>query len=274
MKSRSHFEDLSALLDGELDHERARFLLRRIGHDQALADTLVRWQQQGDVLRGEHVNVSPDFAERVAARIAAEDATAPMQSAERQMMPMTSAGALRKRPWRGFAAGALLASCAYVVFGWIWPQQQSASGVTASEQVAQHESAAALAAPATPPAMQLSKVILAEAKDAETRDAEPAVARVAQRPARSRIASATSDAQAAARARAASPLTDTPASAQQVAAVQENPGQLPRLMVDEPTSSQWPQPRLPGNGNPFNVSHRPDSIGNDPFRPHLSVDER
>jgi len=46
-------QQLSALMDGELEIDQARFLLRRIGHDETLAICQERWQLIGDVLRGQ-----------------------------------------------------------------------------------------------------------------------------------------------------------------------------------------------------------------------------
>lgn len=64
---------LSALLDGELSLDEARFLLRRLQHDAELRECWERWQLSGDVLRGQAEVLLPSgFAERVAAAIAAE----------------------------------------------------------------------------------------------------------------------------------------------------------------------------------------------------------
>ena len=46
-------QQLSALMDGELSPDEARFLLRRLQHDEELGSTWERWQLCGDVLRGD-----------------------------------------------------------------------------------------------------------------------------------------------------------------------------------------------------------------------------
>lgn len=68
-------QQLSALFDGELGLDEARFLQRRLEHDAGLAASWSRWQLAGDVLRGQATAPAPaDFAGRVAAAVAAESA--------------------------------------------------------------------------------------------------------------------------------------------------------------------------------------------------------
>ncbi|MET0328300.1 MAG: sigma-E factor negative regulatory protein, partial [Luteimonas sp.] len=95
---------LSALLDGELGQDEARFLRRRLEHDAELSGCFERWQVCGDVLRGRQVSLlPPDFADRIARGIAAGDA-------------VVAPAAVVKRPrllrWGGGAA--LAASVALV----------------------------------------------------------------------------------------------------------------------------------------------------------------
>ena len=66
---------LSAMLDGALAPDQARFLLRRLQHDEELAGCWSRWQLAGDILRGQGAAMVPSgFAQRVAAVVAAESA--------------------------------------------------------------------------------------------------------------------------------------------------------------------------------------------------------
>ncbi|HHW4679081.1 MAG TPA: sigma-E factor negative regulatory protein [Xylella sp.] len=66
---------LSQLIDGELPIDEARFLLRRLQHNEELADCQERWQLYGDVLRGVALAPAPaDFTFRVHAALAAEAA--------------------------------------------------------------------------------------------------------------------------------------------------------------------------------------------------------
>ena len=64
-------QQLSALMDGELSPDEARFLLRRMQHDESLAQSLSHWQLCGDILRGQaHAPAPEGFARGVAAAIA------------------------------------------------------------------------------------------------------------------------------------------------------------------------------------------------------------
>ncbi|MDH5834761.1 RseA family anti-sigma factor [Luteimonas kalidii] len=66
-----HRQQLSAMLDGELSPDEARFMLRRLQHDTTLASCWERWQVCGDVMRGQHNDLLPrDFAERIALSLA------------------------------------------------------------------------------------------------------------------------------------------------------------------------------------------------------------
>ncbi|MCD7100096.1 RseA family anti-sigma factor, partial [Stenotrophomonas sp. MMGLT7] len=66
-------QQLSALIDGELSTDEARFMLRRLQHDAELSGCHERWLLCGDVLRGQSCAPAPlDFAGRVAAAVAHE----------------------------------------------------------------------------------------------------------------------------------------------------------------------------------------------------------
>lgn len=102
---------LSAMLDGELSTDQARFMLRRLQHDAELAECWERWQVCGDILRGRgHALLPGDFSRRVAMAIAAsETAAAPVAAAGREAAPA-------RRPQRlvRWGGGALAASVALV----------------------------------------------------------------------------------------------------------------------------------------------------------------
>ena len=103
---------LSAMLDGELSPDQARFMLRRLQHDAELAECWERWQVCGDILRGRgHALLPGDFSRRVAMAIAAPEA-APAASAP---AAGREAAAVR-RPQRlvRWGGGALAASVALV----------------------------------------------------------------------------------------------------------------------------------------------------------------
>ncbi len=100
-----HRQQLSAMLDGELSQDQARFMRRRLQHDGELSACFERWQVCGDVLRGRQVSLLPtDFAERIARGIAAGDSAA--------VIAPTTARRPRLLRWGGGAA--LAASVALV----------------------------------------------------------------------------------------------------------------------------------------------------------------
>lgn len=111
-----HREQLSAMLDGALSADETRFLLRRMQHDDELADCWGRWQFYGDALRGHAGRALPaDFSQRVGRAIADDIATA-------DVMPVAAVSTDPRRPllqrpllrWGGGAA--LAASVALAAF--------------------------------------------------------------------------------------------------------------------------------------------------------------
>ena len=106
---RYHRQQLSAMLDGELSPDQARFMLRRLQHDTALAGCWERWQVCGDVLRGQHNALLPaDFARKVSAAIAGDVAAA--QQRPRKRNP-------RLLRWGGGAALAASVAMAALLVG-------------------------------------------------------------------------------------------------------------------------------------------------------------
>jgi negative regulator of sigma E activity len=104
-----YFQQLSALVDGDLAPDQARFLLRRMEHDTELSGCLERWQLCGDVLRGQARAPAPaGFADGIAAAIAAEAAR-----------PAAGAASARNRgnlaKWGGGALAASVAAIALFV---------------------------------------------------------------------------------------------------------------------------------------------------------------
>lgn len=132
---------LSAMMDGELSPDEAKFMLRRLEHDTALAGCWERWQVCGDVLRGRHHALLPaDFAHRVALAIADDD---------RAAVAMSAISAAKPRPrlarWGGGAA--LAASVAVVAL--LVARQLPGDATSAPES---SPATVAQQAPATPPA--------------------------------------------------------------------------------------------------------------------------
>jgi len=98
-----HRQQLSAMLDGELSPDEAKFMLRRLEHDVELAGCWERWQVCGEVLRGRVDRVlSEDFAARVAVAI-----QAPLPRASSGLKPLR--GRSRLRVWGGVGIAASLA---------------------------------------------------------------------------------------------------------------------------------------------------------------------
>lgn len=95
-------QQLSAMLDGALAPDQARFLLRRLQHDHELAGCWERWQVYGDLMRGAAPAILPaDFSRRVQAALAGGEVALQQQRA--------SGGAARPR-WTRWAGGAALAA--------------------------------------------------------------------------------------------------------------------------------------------------------------------
>ena len=105
-----HREQLSAMMDGALSTDEARFLLRRMEHDDELADCWERWQFAGDALRGHAGRALPaDFSRRVGRAIADDLALDDVLEAQTLAVAATP-GARRRRPLLGWGGGAALAA--------------------------------------------------------------------------------------------------------------------------------------------------------------------
>lgn len=136
---------LSAMMDGELSPDEAKFMLRRLEHDAALAGCWERWQVCGDVLRGRHHALLPaDFAQRVALAIADDGHASVGVSAGEKSRP-------RLARWGGGAA--LAASVAVVAFlvARQMPDDTGSAPTTSSTIVAQTPAAPAPAPVETAP---------------------------------------------------------------------------------------------------------------------------
>lgn len=111
-----HRERLSAMLDGALSPDETRFLLRRMQHDDELADSWQRWQFYGDALRGDAGRALPaDFAQRVGRAIADDEARAAAELAAAEAPPAGNRRPLLR--WGGGAALAASVALAAVLVG-------------------------------------------------------------------------------------------------------------------------------------------------------------
>ncbi|MGE8220799.1 MAG: sigma-E factor negative regulatory protein [Stenotrophomonas acidaminiphila] len=158
-------QQLSALVDGELATDEARFLLRRLEHDDELSGCQERWQLLGDVLRGQACAPAPaGFDRRIRAAIAADAE----QGGTVSVRPPRRAG------WRRWGGGAALAASVAAVALFMARGQLPAPGVP--ETVI----ATAAQVPATPVVADADPAT-ASGAEAGLAAAAPAVAAVALR---------------------------------------------------------------------------------------------
>lgn len=132
-------QQLSALVDGELNADESRFLLRRLAHDDELAGCHERWQLCGDVLRGAASAPAPlDFAARVRTAIADE----PAPQAQPSTRPATR--------WRWGGGAAIAASVAAIAL--FMARERLPETAPPAAQVPVFASAAQMPAAVQPPA--------------------------------------------------------------------------------------------------------------------------
>jgi len=241
-----HRQQLSAMLDGELAPDEARFMLRRLQHDVELAHCWERWQVYGDVLRGRADDLLPaDFSQRVMRAIQIPERAA-----------QTAAGTTTRRApdrWRWRGGAALAASLALVA--WVAVREP----VPALESSADAALVAAAELPASPGTAAPHMSVPAESGASRVADApalQQSPALPAQAAAQTAIAGTPSPRPArppAATTPAASPpqavtvlaAADTPAPSMPSAADGLlAPARAAPLIPVRP----WPRPLLPGAG--------------------------
>ena len=237
---------LSALFDGELGRDEARFLRKRLEHDAELAACVSRWQLAGDILRGQATAAAPaGFAAGVAAAVAADVQSAP-----------AAAAASRTRRW--IPGAALAASVAVVA---MFMARQSPDLLPA-EQPAPVEMASTAPAPALPAPVQDPAPATPQLPDAAAQLAAATVAavEVPRRAAARRASSSRGQAQRAAATRTA--RVEQP----QVAAVAGSgiagtsiaSADATNPFAPEATtiaSRPWPRALLPNASSAFNVGY-------------------
>ena len=233
LQPRDDRETLSALFDGQLPGDAARFALKRLDHDATWRDTCGRWQLIGDALRGEATSAAPaDFAAGVMRKLAAEGVAPVAASPVAPAMDAVPRVATRRR-WIGGAA--LAASVAMVAVLVARPFSQAPT--SAPTQVA-----GGVVAPAVAPARtttQGGNVVPAAAPADSTRLAAVDESRVPTAPLR-RVARAT---------HAAQPPVPSPinaGTARTVAAMETTETRKPfHPPVDEVATRPWPRAVLP-----------------------------
>lgn len=135
-------QQLSAMLDGELSPDQAKFMLRRLQHDSELAACWERWQVCGEILRGRSDVLLPaDFSQRVARAIDDGQAMGRAQTGHAQA----------RKPWRlvRWGGGAALAASVALVALFVSRQapQVEPAAVAAPVQVASGAAGAPADAP-------------------------------------------------------------------------------------------------------------------------------
>ncbi|MFT4256813.1 MAG: RseA family anti-sigma factor [Pseudoxanthomonas sp.] len=273
-------QQLSALMDGDLAPDQARFLLRRLQHDEELNAQWERWQLLADVLRGQALAPAPaGFAARVGEAIAAEAARGPRGQTH---APTRARGGLLR--WGG-ALAASFAVMALFVGRQQWSEDKDAEPASAAS--ATLAAASPMESQPVQPQPENSSVSLADAGAAALQTtAAPIVATPAIAAAKPRSATRS---QQAARVAAANRRTPSQRAAAGIAPL---PAQSPVLVADAasasmaqdpfasagraahvPAARPWPRSVLPG-GNAFSASYG----GNDgartfyPFEPRLLPD--
>ncbi len=146
-------QQLSALIDGELPADEARFVLRRLQHDEELAGCHERWQLCGEILRGRvSVPAPADFSARVREAVAAE--------ASQQVQARRLGAAGNRRTWRWGGGVALAASVAGLALFVTRERLPEAPAAVPPAQVASDttQASASAASPARLPAPQPTPV--------------------------------------------------------------------------------------------------------------------
>jgi negative regulator of sigma E activity len=260
-----YFQQLSALMDGDLPPDQARFLLRRMQHDTELTGCWERWQLCGDALRGQAQAPAPaGFADRIALAIAAE----PMHPAANASSPRTRSNLAR---WGG---GALAASVAAFALFMVRQQVPDETPSPTAPAVANQSPAAAPSAASPDPALQTAATVTA---------ASVAVASVPRRQNDARR-SATRSQQAARNAAAVRNAPDRAVASASVPVINvlaRAPANDPRdsfsnVQINTPAARPWPRAVLPqyssGSGA-FNADYSTDRAAQTfyPFEPRLPV---
>lgn len=270
---RDERETLSALFDGELPGEAARFAFKRLDHDADWRETCGRWQMIGDALRGEATSAAPTgFAAGLMRMLDAEAQAAVASSDSGRIVASTGATSSRRR-WIGGAALAASVAMAAVLVVRPWSETSSSNpesqvaGVTAPATTpAPVASPVDVQTPASPSRNEPSATSIAAAGEPVTATANQRVVQRASRPA------ARSAHRPAARVR-----NESAGTATAVASIAPEPvtsGRPFHPPVDDIVTRPWPRAVLSGDsGDALTVgfgstsSTSPSSLY--PFEPRL-----
>ena len=255
-------EQLSALLDGELDGDAARFLQRRLQHDDALVGQLVRWQLAGDVLRANARPVGEDdLANRVRAAI------------EREQTP-AAAKPKQRRGWMLWGSG--LAAAAALGFAALnLPGTADSVPVSATKTIAAVPNAPAVVAPV----ITASVKIPAKQSPAVAAVVEPVQHRVAESTPRHRQRDVAASVPSRVHDDPQETVAQTaPERAVAVAAIAPTKAKANRnpftMRAAAPQSElAWPKAVLPGFNSGLNADFRSDGNAGNPFAPHRTYEQ-
>ena len=272
---RDERETLSALFDGELPADAARFAHKRLDHDAGWRETCGRWQMIGDALRGEATSAAPaGFAGGVMRMLDAE-AQAAVASSGSSRVVTSAAAANSRRRWIGGAALAASVAMAAVLVVRPWsetpsspPESRVASGVTAP---------AAIPAPA-PSSVDAQAPASANAPSTTSSTTSIAAADVPVTTASHRVAARASRSAARSARRPPAPVRNESVDAAAIAAAAPpapvTAGRPFHPPVDEIVTRPWPRPVLSGDsagavtvGFGSTSSASPSSLY--PFEPRL-----
>lgn len=267
-----YFQQLSALMDGDLPPDQARFLLRRMEHDTELTGCWERWQLCGDALRGQAQAPAPaGFADRVSAAIAAES----LHSAANAALPRVRSNLAK---WGG---GALAASVAAIALFMVRQQVPDEAPSQAPPAVANQSPAAAPSTVSPEPALQTAATVTAasvavasvprrqnDARRSATRNQQTARNAAAARNAQPERAVAS----------AALPVINTLARAPASTGAHTGDPRdaFSNVQINTPTARPWPRAVLPqyssGSGA-FNADYSTDRAVQTfyPFEPRMPV---
>ena len=268
----NHYQQqLSAWMDGDLPSDEARFLLRRLQHDDELASRLGRWKLCGDVLRGQAQAPAPaGFAERVAAAV----------NAEPSLLAASATAPRARSNLRVWGGGALAASVAAIALFMVRQQVPDETPVPSTASVAGQSSAVATgnagsALPGSSPRVLTegnASVASAPRRQADSNQRRSAT-RTQQAASRSVASARLPERVVATAASAAVPVVHAIASAPSATSSQRDP--FSNVQIGSPSARPWPRavsPQYPSSSGGFNAGFSSDRAAQTfyPFEPRMA----
>ena len=255
-------EQLSALLDGELDGDAARFLQRRLQHDDALVGQLVRWQLAGDVLRANARPVGEDdLANRVRAAIEREHTQVAVKPQQR-------------RGWMLWGSG--LAAAAALGFAALNLPGTTADPVPAAKTMAMVVKTPVAVAPPVTTASAEIPVKHASAVAAAPEPVQHRVAEVVPRHRQREVpASVSSRVHEDPQETVAQTALERAVAVAAIVPTKAKSNRNPFTMRAAAPQSElaWPKAVLPGFNSGFNADFRSDGAAGNPFAPHRTYEQ-